>query len=302
MIFLYKYYKTLNIYLKKNINYATIKLISIERSGYMNRNELKMMAKNQIKGKIGILFLITIIISLISGAIIALVNLIHPSLAPAVATIIVTPAFTLSLAKVYLMVCKGKTPEIKDTFSGFEDFFSAFKVTFLVGLFTFLWSLLFVVPGIIKSMSYSMSIFVLAENKGKPALECINESKKMTRGHKGELFVLYLSFIGWIILGSLTFGILYIWLIPYVQATFVNAYNKLKPIQEFDEQQVNYDEVKIPVAVEIPQPIENSDEKIEEKISPAKEEIQSEESLEIKEEIKEEEFSIDEKISPAEDE
>ena len=134
------------------------------------------------------------------------------------------------MVRVYLLVIKDQKPEVKDAFSGFDDFWSAFKVTFFVGLFTFLWSLLFVIPGIVKSISYSMSMFILAENKGKAALECINESKQMTEGHKAELFVLGLSFIGWILLGVITLGIAYIWVIPYMETTFANAYQSLKPI------------------------------------------------------------------------
>lgn len=193
----------------------------------MNRAELKAAAKSQIKGKIGILFLITLIIGLISaaaGTILAFVP--GGSL---IASLIITPAFSLSLLRVYLDVVKGNRPEVGDAFGGFDDFWSAFKVTFLVGLFTFLWSLLFIIPGIIKGLSYSMSLYILAENKGKSARECINESKAMTDGHKMELFVLGLSFIGWALLCCITFGIAYIWVGPYTQATYTNAYNWMKP-------------------------------------------------------------------------
>lgn len=194
----------------------------------MNYQELKEKAKEQIKGKIGILFGITLIIGVISG-VASLVSNFIPVVGSLIPAVIITPAFTLSTIRVYQSVCAGGTPEAKDAFSGFDDFWSAFKVNFLVGLFTFLWSLLFVIPGIIKSISYSMSMYILAENKGKSAMECINESKQMTDGHKMELFVLGLSFIGWALLGMLTCGILYIWLVPYVNATYMNAYNSLKP-------------------------------------------------------------------------
>ena len=194
----------------------------------MNRSELKANAKLQIKGKIGILFLITLIIAVVSAVASAILSLI-PVVGSLAAAVIVTPAFSLSMVRVYIMVVKGDKPEAKDAFSGFDDFFSAFKVTLLVGVFTFLWSLLFVIPGIVKSIAYSMSMYILAENKGKSARECIKESIAMTNGHKGELFVLSLSFIGWILLGYITLGIAYIWVAPYMQATFVNAYNSLKP-------------------------------------------------------------------------
>lgn len=204
----------------------------------MNRAELKAAAKEQIKGKIGILFVITLIIGLISGVAGALLNLVPGG--GLVASIIITPAFTLSLVRVYIALFKGEGVEIRDAFSGFDDFWAAFKVIFLVGLFTWLWSLLFIIPGIVKAISYSMAPYILAENKGKPALECINESKAMTNGHKMDLFVLGLSFIGWGLLCAVTFGIAYIWVGPYMQATYTNAYYSLKPaavvVEEVAEQ------------------------------------------------------------------
>lgn len=185
----------------------------------LNRAQLKMAAKSQIKGKIGILFVISLIIAALSAA---------ASVIPFVGTIIVAPAFTLSMIRVYLSLIEGGQPKAGDAFEGFDDFWSAFKVSFLVGLFTFLWSLLFVIPGIVKSFSYSMSSYILAENKGKGALECISESKQMTNGYKMDLFILGLSFIGWILLSMITLGIALIWVIPYMNATYANAYKLLK--------------------------------------------------------------------------
>lgn len=196
----------------------------------MNRIELKSKAKQQIRGKIGILFVISLIIALITGVASAVLSLI-PFVGNLVNSIIIAPAFALSVIRVYLNVTANVKPTTSDAFCGFDDFWSAFKVSFLVGLFTLLWSLLFIIPGIVKSYAYSLSMYVLAENKGKPALECINESKAMTNGHKMDLFVLGLSFIGWILLGIVTFGIAYIWIFPYMNATYTNAYNSLKPIK-----------------------------------------------------------------------
>ena len=191
------------------------------------RAELKAMAKEQIKGKIGILFVITLIIVAISFAAGLVLSFIPGG--GLSATIIITPAFTISLLRVYLNLANGVNPEVKDTFSGFDDFWSAFKVTFLVGLFTFLWSLLFIVPGIIKACSYSQATLIVAENKGMSALKAINLSKAMMEGHKMDYFILGLSFIGWEIVSAFTFGLLYIWLMPYMQATLINFYNDLKP-------------------------------------------------------------------------
>ena len=202
----------------------------------MNRTELKTAAKSQIKGKIGILFVITLIISLISGVAGAILSFIPAG--SVISSVIITPAFVISVIRVYLNLVNGVQPSVGDAFSGFDDFWSAFKVTFLVGLFTFLWSLLFIIPGIIKSFSYSMSTYILAENKGKKALDCINESKAITNGHKMDLFVLGLSFIGWGFLCTITFGIAAIWVVPYMNATYANAYNSLNPSVIVEEETV----------------------------------------------------------------
>ena len=198
------------------------------------RAELKEMAKQQIKGNIGMLFVITLIIGVISGAAGAI-----PPLALAV-SIIVTPAFSISIIRVYQELARnGKKPEAKDAFAGFDDFWTGFKALFLVGLFTFLWSLLFIIPGIIKSFSYSQTMMIVAENKGIGAREAINRSKAMMDGRKMDYFVLGLSFIGWGLLCCITLGIAYIWVGPYMQATMVNFYNDIKPAEATAEETAN---------------------------------------------------------------
>lgn len=205
----------------------------------MNRAELKSHAKQVIKGKIGILFLIALIIGAISSVAAFVLSLI-PGVGALIYSLIIPPAFTLSFIRVYLNLSAGNNPDIAEAFSGFDDFWSAFKVNFLVSLYTFLWSLLFVIPGIVKGISYSMAMYVLAENKGMSARECINVSKQMTEGHKMDLFVLGLSFIGWYLLGCITFGIAYIWVAPYVSATYAITYSVLKPAKPaVEDQQAN---------------------------------------------------------------
>jgi len=192
----------------------------------MNRYELKLQAKEQIKGNIGILLVISVIIYAISFA--SSLILAKAALLNLLFSFLVMPAFSVSIALIYLNLTNNVKPTVSDTFKGFDNIWGAVKVNFFVGLFTFLWSLLLVVPGIIKSISYSFAFYILAENKDKDALWCIKESQRITQGHKWELFVLGLSFIGWIFLGSLTLGIAFIWIIPYMSATYTNAYNLIK--------------------------------------------------------------------------
>ena len=205
----------------------------------MDRKQLKAQAKEQIKGKLGVLIAVTLIIGAITGAASFLASFI-PGVGLAV-SIIVTPAFVLSTVRIYLMLVRGGTPEVKNCFDGFDDFFSAFKVTFLVGIYTFLWSLLFIIPGIVKGYSYSMALYVLADNKGKSARECIAESKAMTEGHKMEIFILDLSFIGWYLLSALTCGLASLYVAPLLNATHANVYETIKPVVEvpFEEVETN---------------------------------------------------------------
>ena len=145
------------------------------------------------------------------------------------ATFVLTPAFSIAQVMIYLNLVSGVKPDVSDVLKGFNHFWIAFKTTFLSGLFIFLWSLLLYVPGIIKACSYSQAMYIVAENPEIGAREAIDQSKAMMEGHKMEYFLLVLSFIGWALLGALTLGILYIWLIPYMQTTFANYYNSIKP-------------------------------------------------------------------------
>ena len=99
---------------------------------------------------------------------------------------------------------------------------------FLVMLFTFLWSLLFIIPGIVKCFSYSMTPFILEEHPELGANEAIDHSRAMMKGHKFDLFWLILSFIGWGFLCLFTFGIGYLWLVPYMDTSISAFYEDVK--------------------------------------------------------------------------
>lgn len=117
--------------------------------------------------------------------------------------------------------------DIHDLFSEFDRFKDGFLQSLLRGLYIALWSLLFIIPGIVKSFSYAMTPFIMAENPGMTASEAITASKEMMDGHKGELFVLDLTFIGWELLAALTLNIGYIFLNPYKNAAYAAFYRNL---------------------------------------------------------------------------
>lgn len=99
----------------------------------------------------------------------------------------------------------------------------------LVGIFTFLWSLLFIIPGIIKYYGYSMTPFIIADEPDIDFMEAIKKSQELMRGHKFRLFKLQLSFIGWFLLGALAFGIGLFFVYPYYQLAHANFYLDIRP-------------------------------------------------------------------------
>ena len=99
---------------------------------------------------------------------------------------------------------------------------------FLTYVFVFLWSLLLVIPGIIKMFSYAMTPFILEEYPELSANEAIDRSRAMMKGHKFDLFWLILSFLGWMILCLFTAGIGYLWLSPYMNSSVAAFYEDVK--------------------------------------------------------------------------
>ncbi len=192
----------------------------------MTRIELKSAAKEQISGKIGILFVMMLIVGVIGGACAFI-----PVLGP-IGTLIITSAFEISLCMIYLKLAKNEEISIGDLFNGFNITGKAVWLSIITYIFTFLWSLLFIIPGIIKVFSYAMAPYILADNPELTAREALNNSKEIMDGHKFDLFVLQLSFFWWYILGAITFGIAYIYVVPYVSATTTNFYNSIKEREE----------------------------------------------------------------------
>ncbi|MBR3263894.1 DUF975 family protein [Candidatus Saccharibacteria bacterium] len=190
----------------------------------MDRASMKAHAKKQIEGKILTLLAIAIIIGFITGAV-GFFGVIG-----SVASILITGAFTFAEAFIYLGITKkSRMPKIEDVFIGFKgDNFLRTLVAYLrYSIFTFLWSLLFIIPGIIKSISYSQMFYLLAEDDKLEAGEAQKESMELMEGHKWEYFVLGLSFIPWYLLCLVTLGIAAIYVVPYVQTTLAEYHVRL---------------------------------------------------------------------------
>ncbi|MBQ2639126.1 DUF975 family protein [Candidatus Saccharibacteria bacterium] len=191
----------------------------------MDRVAIKAHAKESISGKIFILLAITIITSIVGG-VLGFIPVVG-----ALAAIVIAGPIELSMTMIYLgIVDKNRAPKIEDIINGFKEnnFTRAFVAYLRYTIFTALWSLLFVIPGIIKGISYSQMFYLMAEDKKMDAAEAQRKSMEMMEGHKWEYFMLNLSFILWYMLVGITFGIAMIYVGPYVEASKAEFYRKLK--------------------------------------------------------------------------
>ena len=199
------------------------------------RAELKNNAKQQLKGKWGLAVLTCLVYTLIiqgtlaasggtavseGGSIYIGLNLLGWVLYGPISVGLCI--FTLNLAR------NKESAKFTDLFSGFKLILKALIITLLFNIAMFLGYMLFIIPGVIAGLMFSQAYYVLTENPELSAIECLKRSASMMKGHKMELFVLGLSFIGWLVVCVLTFGIGYLWYTPYYQMTMANFYLNLK--------------------------------------------------------------------------
>ena len=199
----------------------------------MNRALLKQNAKKSLQGKygdaialLGIMFAISFALGLVIGFFRLEEDL--ASTLSDLCSLLISCALGFGMTSYFLKISRNEPVTYNELFSKTNMFVSYLSISLLVGLFTFLWTLAFIIPGIIASLSYSMVFFVKLDNPDMGAMDVLRKSKQIMSGHKMDYFVLGLSFLGWAILGAFTLGILYLWLIPYMQVTYANFYNSIK--------------------------------------------------------------------------
>lgn len=153
-----------------------------------------------------------------------------------IAGIIFAGPLLLGFYRITTNVVRGKKDiNLGELFCAFKGHFAnALVVHLMTSLFILLWSLLFFVPGIVKSYSYSMAQYILQDDPTKSWKQCMDESKKMMHGHKGQLFCLDLSFIGWMLLGFLCCCVGVAFVYPYREVARANFYMALKAMNEPD--------------------------------------------------------------------
>ena len=192
----------------------------------LNRTQLKNDAKALLgNGIFSSPWLNALLVTLVASLILGVSSF--------VAILVIGP-ISYGLAKIFLNVARGQGGyEINRLFDGFtEDFVGTFLLGLMQSLLIFLWSLLFVIPGIIKSYAYSFAFYVRVDHPDYDWKRCLDESDRITQGHKGELFLLDLSFLGWMIVGSLACGVGTLWVSPWMSQTRAQAYLFLTAQQE----------------------------------------------------------------------
>lgn len=208
-------------------------------------SQIKKKSLASLKGKWGIgvgltliVFLITSIVPtivevLLSGGFSEWIDQTEPPLIADMVNLLISFLFipmTVASYWFYLVIARWNDPKISDVFAVYKEWELSLKVigtSILVGIFTILWSLLLIIPGIIKGISYSQVFFLLRDNPQLSALEAITESKVRMKGYKWKYFLLNLSFIGWAFIAIFTLGIGFLWLTPYISTANATFYNEL---------------------------------------------------------------------------
>ena len=198
----------------------------------MNKNNVfRANARGQLGGNIfSNTWLMALVVALIYTAIMSFASSIL------IGALIVGGFLMFGMCRVFLQLIRSQKNKIDvaDLFCGSEHFGDLLVLYLLQGLFTFLWTLLFIIPGIVKSYAYSMAFFIKHDHPEYDWKMCLDESQRYMKGYKWQLFCLDFSFIGWILLSILTCGIGMLWVVPYQFAAHANFYENLRAIYEPD--------------------------------------------------------------------
>ena len=223
----------------------------------MDRKTIKQNAKAMVKGNKmqyflltlaggGISFVVTFLITFIGTLIGNLLELdiitTVFSLVGTIASMLLTAGLNMSLYYAAINIYDMGSCDVSDVTYGYRNLKLAWGVYWRQALFTYLWSLLFIIPGIIKMFSYSQAMYIAIDNPDMTAKECMKKSIEMMNGHKFEYFIMGLSFYGWTLLLVPTLGIISVWLIPYMQASYAGFYRDLvnKENASYPTQQMDY--------------------------------------------------------------
>lgn len=196
--------------------------------------ELKSLAREQLSGKWNDAVVFTLLFFLIYVPITILQNSFGEENESLLSLIVffITAPIEYGAVKYFLDFKRGEEVSNEYLFAGFKNYSAIILLNILIFIKVFLWTLLFIIPGILAAFRYSMAIYILRDNPKMGANEILKLSSKMMDGHKWQLFVLQLSFIGWSFLALLTLGVGFLWLVPYMEVTYANFYDQVKEEQK----------------------------------------------------------------------
>lgn len=203
----------------------------------MSRKECKEIALKIMNDQWIIGFVVLLIEGLVIGAL--------GSITFGIGVLLLQSIVTIAVYNVFINGYKGKKYDLNDLGIGITDELSnRIGLSALKQIYIYLWGLLFIIPGIVKTYSYFLAEFISMKNPKLSATDCITKSRELMNGHKWELFVFHLSFIGWHLLAMLTCGILYIWLAPYImQSTIVFIDKNIYKLVDDEKQEENNDAI-----------------------------------------------------------
>jgi len=135
---------------------------------------------------------------------------------------------SLGITMFYLSISRRQEATFGQAFSGFSRFGEALAAYVVMSVFVALWALLLIIPGIIKSYSYALTFYILGEDSSVGPVEAITRSKQMMDGNKWKLFCLHWRFFGWTLVGILTCGIGFLWIVPYMGVAGAQFYDDVK--------------------------------------------------------------------------
>ena len=186
-------------------------------------SELRAVSRTTLSGNWMMAALATLVYLLIAGGVSSI------PVAGSVLAIIITYPLAYGFAILFLdLFREGKPIDIGKLFDGFKDFGRVWGTLILVAIYTILWTCLLIIPGIVKSYSYALTPFILKDEPELKYNAAIEKSMRMMDGYKMKLFLLDMSFIGWMILSVLTLGIGLLFLQPYMNTARAAFYEDLK--------------------------------------------------------------------------
>lgn len=197
-------------------------------------SEYKNMALQSLEGNWGKAALASLITFIVMGGISFGLGLSFDSTigeaAPSLISILLLP-LSWGLIVYFLRLIRREDIAYSRLFDGFRQYGRILWAELLKSIYILLWTMLLIIPGIIKTYSYAMSEFILHDNPEMNGEQAICESMRMMQGHKMQLFLLDLSLIGWLLLSYLTAGIGFLFLYPYYNSAHAHFYEELKEQQ-----------------------------------------------------------------------